>query len=90
MARGGFDAEAAPKLQTRPRRILAYCGRKMVLTMGSTSGFRFLQGVREGDEGLAQLVAFYGLRLPFNEVVFRGADHQALKELLFVGRHRVL
>src|SRR5450759_212426 len=37
MARGGFDAEAAPKLQTRPRRILAYCGRKMVLTMGSTS-----------------------------------------------------
>src|ERR1035437_5200027 len=36
MARGGFDAEAAPKLQTRPRRILAYCGRKMVLTMGST------------------------------------------------------
>src|SRR5450759_5336613 len=37
MARGGFDAEAAPKLQTRPRRILAYCGQKMVLTMGSTS-----------------------------------------------------
>src|ERR1019366_8749850 len=36
MARGGFDAEAAPKLQTRRRRILAYCGRKMVLTMGST------------------------------------------------------
>jgi hypothetical protein len=36
MARGGFDAEAAPKLQTRPRRILAYCGRQMVLTMGST------------------------------------------------------
>jgi hypothetical protein len=24
-----------PKLQTRPRQILAYCGRKMVLTMGS-------------------------------------------------------
>src|ERR1035438_5098386 len=40
MATGGFDAEAAPKLQTRPRRILAYCGRKMVLTMGSTSPFR--------------------------------------------------
>src|ERR1039457_3487928 len=39
MERGGFDAEDAPKLQTRPRRILAYCGRKMVLTMGSTSGF---------------------------------------------------
>src|SRR5450759_319178 len=37
MARGDFDVEAAPKLQTRPRRILAYCGRKMVLTMGSTS-----------------------------------------------------
>ena len=38
MARGGFDAGAAPKLPNRPRRILAYCGRKMVLTMGSTSG----------------------------------------------------
>jgi hypothetical protein len=37
MARGGFDAGAAPKLPNRPRRILAYCGRKMVLTMGSTS-----------------------------------------------------
>ena len=37
MARGDFDAGAAPKRQTRPRRILAYCGRKMVLTMGSTS-----------------------------------------------------
>src|ERR1019366_5012032 len=36
MARGGFDAEAAPKIQTRHRRILACCGRKMVLTMGST------------------------------------------------------
>src|SRR5664279_4668117 len=36
MARGGFDAEAAPKIQTRHRRILAYCGRKMVLTVGST------------------------------------------------------
>ena len=36
MARGGFDAGAAPKRQTRPRRRLAYCGRKMVLTMGST------------------------------------------------------
>src|ERR1019366_2653102 len=36
MARGGFDAEAAPKLQTRRRRILAYCGRKMGLPMGST------------------------------------------------------
>jgi len=38
MARGGFDAEAAPKIQTRHRRILACCGRKMVLTMGSTLG----------------------------------------------------
>src|SRR5450759_289227 len=31
---GGFDT-GAPKLQPRRRRILAYCGRKMVLTMGS-------------------------------------------------------
>ena len=37
MARDGFDAGAVPKLQSRPRRILAYCGRTMVLTMGSTS-----------------------------------------------------
>jgi len=45
MARGGFDAGAAPKLPNRPRRILAYCGRKMVLTMGSTSDIHY--GVRE-------------------------------------------
>src|ERR1017187_7376180 len=45
MARGGFDAQAAPKLQTRPRRILAYCGRKMVLTMGSTSLFPGRPGI---------------------------------------------
>src|ERR1039457_4518611 len=42
MARGGFDAEAAPKIQTRHRRILACCGRKMVLTMGSTLQIPFL------------------------------------------------
>jgi hypothetical protein len=30
MAKSGFDAGAVPKLQTRRRRILAYCGRKMV------------------------------------------------------------
>src|SRR5450759_3823318 len=49
MARGGFDAEAAPKLQTRPRRILAYCGRKMVLTMGSTSD---LDNILQQHQGL--------------------------------------
>src|ERR1035441_3234667 len=37
MARNGFDAGAVPKRQIRRRRILAYCGRIMVLTMGSTS-----------------------------------------------------
>src|ERR1035437_9166276 len=37
MARDGFDAGAVPKRQIRRRRILAYCGRIMVLTMGSTS-----------------------------------------------------
>src|ERR1019366_5748192 len=41
MARGGFDPETAPKLQIRHRRILAYCGRKIVLTMGSTSVFQY-------------------------------------------------
>src|ERR1035441_2595649 len=48
MARGGFDAEAAPKLQIRHRRILAYCGRTMVLTMGSTSVQAILDSIDRG------------------------------------------
>ena len=36
MATGGLDAEATQTPKQRPVQTLAYCGQKMVLTMGST------------------------------------------------------
>src|ERR1035437_4574834 len=57
MARGGFDAEAAPKIQTRHRRILACCGRKMVLTMGSTLGTRTEDRAPQGSDPSAGSIA---------------------------------
>ena len=38
MATGGLDAEATQTPKQRPVQTLAYCGQKMVLTMGSTLG----------------------------------------------------
>lgn len=39
MATGGLDAEATQTPKQRPVQTLAYCGQKMVLTMGSTLPF---------------------------------------------------
>ncbi|MCG3773935.1 MAG: hypothetical protein JW395_0752 [Nitrospira sp.] len=41
MATGGLDAEATQTPKQRPVQTLAYCGQKMVLTMGSTSAICF-------------------------------------------------
>ena len=51
MARGGSE-RAVPNFDPRPRPTLAYCGQKMVLTMGATlagarTGTRFRQGKRD-------------------------------------------
>ena len=42
MATGGLDAEATQTPKQRPVQTLAYCGQKMVLTMGSTLQHRRL------------------------------------------------
>ena len=43
MATGGLDAEATQTPKQRPVQTLAYCGQKMVLTMGSTLASQTLE-----------------------------------------------